>query len=400
MSIMQQWKYRFYPILGLAFFRVAVGVAIGLAIPLYYLEIDIDPGIIGIITSGTAMAYLFSPLIFRNLHKKIGIKFTILISFIGFLIVQIFLQISLNPFLVYGLLILDGIVLGMFWPVLMTTVSSISDSNKHNEKESKKNNIMKHYSLSWNFGGIFSFLFGTFILFFVEDHLIMFRFALLFASIGFVFALLFKEPNSILDKEIIVPIDERVKDIPPKENISFPLILPLYMIAIYGFLIAGLSLAYPIKSEILNFALFTNYLYSFFRMATQTISIYKSMDFSIKFLKKFIPYSNLIIILSLLLMAINQNLILFGIFFCIFGIFQSFYYTISFKLIVFQNITKNTSKYSVYFETMVGIGFFFGPIITGFIAGFNENISFYFLSILSLISLIIFILMRKKIEVK
>jgi MFS family permease len=295
-------------------------------------------------------------------------------------------------------LILDGIVLGMFWPVLMTAVSSITDSNKSNEKENKKNNIMKHYSLSWNFGGIFSFLFGTFILFLIEDHLIMFRFALVFASIGFIFAIIFQEPNSILDREIIVPIDERVKDIPNKENISFPLILPLFITAVYGFLIAGVGLAYPIKSETLNFALFTNYLFYFFRMTSQTISISKSMDFSVKFLKKLIPYSSLIIIITLFIMAINQNIVLFGILFCIFGMFLSFYYTISFKLIVFRNIAKNTSKYSVYFETMVGIGFFFAPIITGFIAEFNENIAFFFLSVLSVISLLFFVLMQRKIK--
>jgi len=394
----EERKYRFYPILGVAFFRVALGVAIGLAIPLYYLEIDIDPSMIGIITSGTAMAYLFSPLVFRNVHKKIGIKYTVLVSFTGFLVIQIIFQISLNPLLVYIMLILDGIVLGMFWPVLMTAVSSITDSNKSNEKENKKNNIMKHYSLSWNFGGIFSFLFGTFILFLIEDHLIMFRFALVFASIGFIFAIIFQEPNSILDREIIVPIDERVKDIPNKENISFPLILPLFITAVYGFLIAGVGLAYPIKSETLNFALFTNYLFYFFRMTSQTISISKSMDFSVKFLKKLIPYSSLIIIITLFIMAINQNIVLFGILFCIFGMFLSFYYTISFKLIVFRNIAKNTSKYSVYFETMVGIGFFFAPIITGFIAEFNENIAFFFLSVLSVISLLFFVLMQRKIK--
>ncbi|MFX0059648.1 MAG: MFS transporter [Candidatus Heimdallarchaeota archaeon] len=397
---MEKSKYRFYPILFLAFLRVAVGVAIGLAIPLYYLDIGIDPEIIGIITSGTAMAYLVSPIIFRNMYKKIGMKYTLLISTAGFLIIQIILQISLVPLLVFTLLIFDGIVLGMFWPVLMTAISIISDSKKSEKHHSENNNVMKHYSLSWNFGGIFSFLLGTIVLIFIEDHLIMFRFALIFAIIGFTFALLFQEPNKVLDKDIIVPIDERVKDIPNRENISFPLILPLSMIAVYGFLIAGLGLAYPIKSEILNFALFTNYLFYFFRMTTQTISISKSMDFSIKFLKKIIPFSNLIIIITLFLMALNQNIIIFGISFCIFGIFHSFYYTFSFKLIIFRNIAKNTSKYSVYFETLVGIGFFFGPIITGFIAGFNENIAFHFLASLSLLNLIFFLILAKKVKDK
>ncbi|GAH58609.1 unnamed protein product, partial [marine sediment metagenome] len=55
-------NYRVFPIFFLAFTRVATGVTIGLAIPLYLIEIGLNPEIIGIILSGTAMAYLFSPL--------------------------------------------------------------------------------------------------------------------------------------------------------------------------------------------------------------------------------------------------------------------------------------------------------------------------------------------------
>ncbi|MFX0134932.1 MAG: MFS transporter [Candidatus Hodarchaeota archaeon] len=395
---MENKRYRVFPILFLAFMRVALGVAIGLAIPLYYLDIGLEPGTIGVITSGTAMSYLVSPLIFRNLYKKIGVKLTIILSCIGFLIIQIIIQFTLEPLTVYILLILDGIVLGAFWPVLMTAVSTISKLEEYIQNNLLKDRLMKRYSLAWNFGGIFSFVLGTIVLFFIENILLMFIFSLLFATSGLIFALLIQEPEKNLNKEIIVPIDERVKAIPIREEISFPVFLPLVMICVYGFLIGGLGLAYPIKSELLNFPLFTNYLFYFFRMSTQTATLSKTMDLNIKNIKKMIIVSNVIVIILFISMGLNYNIIIFGILFCLFGCFNSFYYVLSFKLTIFKNIAKNTSKYSVYFEIMIGIGFFLAPILTGLIAELNADLTFFFLAFLSVLTFIVYLVFYKKIK--
>jgi MFS family permease len=391
-------KYKTFPIHILAFLRVAIGVAIGLANPLYFIEESIDPNIIGIITSGTAMAYLFSPFIFRNIHKKIGMKSTVIFASLGFLVVQIVLQITKQPFIVFLLLILDGLSLGLFWPVLMAAISNISNLDEYREDDRLKDKLMKTYSLSWNLGGIFCYLLGTIILFFIDIIELMYLFALIFAVIGFLISLILQEPSNHFDREIIIPIDGQIKALPKREQIEFPLFLPLILIIIYGFSIGGVGLIYPIKSELLLFPLYTNYLFFLFRMTTQTIIITKSMDFSIKSLKRYTPISNLIVVITLLIMGINQNPILFGILFCLFGIFNSLYYTLSFKLLVFRNISENTSKYSIYFETMMGIGFFFSPIITGFIASYNVNFSFYLLTLLSSLGLIFFLFLNKKIK--
>ena len=395
---MENKKYRVFPILFLAFMRVGLGVSIGLAIPLYYIDIGLEPGIIGVITSGTAMSYLVSPLIFKNLYKKIGVKFTIILSCIGFLIIQIILQFTLDPLIVYILLILDGIFMGSFWPVLMTVISTISKLDEYNQNDLLKDRLMKRYSLAWNFGGIFSFILGTLVLFFIENILLMFIFSLLFATSGLIFALLIQEPENNLDGDIVLPLDERVKSIPKREDISFPVFLPLLMICVYGFLIGGLGLAYPIKSELLDFPLFTNYLFYFFRMSTQTATLSKTMDLNVKKIKKMILFSNIVLIISFILMGLNYNIIIFGILFCLFGSFNSFFYTLSFKLTVFKNIAKNTSKYSVYFEIMVGIGFFLSPILTGLIAELNVDLTFFFLAILSVFTFIVYLIFYRKIK--
>jgi MFS family permease len=222
--------------------------------------------------------------------------------------------------------------------------------------------------------------------------------SLIFCIIIFITAFIYKEPKNHLEEQIIVPIDERIKAIPQREQVNFPLFLPLFVIGIYGFLIGSIGLVYPVKSETLNFELFTNYMFGFFRMSTQTISISITMDFTIRKLKKIIPWTMLITFFSIFFMGLNQNLVIFGILFCLFGMFASFMYTLTFKLILFRNIANNTSKYSVYFETLIGVGFFLAPIVSGFIAAWNVDFSFYFLSILTAITLFVILVLGKKVK--
>ena len=396
---MEDKKYKIFPVLILAFFRVALGVAIGLAIPVYLISIQLEPEFIGIITSGTAMAYLFSPLIFRNIHKKLGLKITLILSSSGFLLIQIILQFTLDPLVIYILLIADGTFLGFFWPDLMTIISLISNQKQYFESQEKKNKLMKSYSLSWNLGGVFSFILGTILLFFIDNNLIMFDFALIFAITGVIFAFLIQNPGNTTQSEVIVPLDKGLKCIPIEEEVSFPLYIPLVLIAVYGFLIGGLGLVYPLKSDLLSYAVFTTYLFYSIRLASQTVAISKFMDVKLYFVKKILPYSTIVIIFTLFLMAINQNLIIFSFLFLIFGTFLAFHYTLSFKLIVFRNASENTSKYSAYFETMIGIGFFFAPIILGFAVNLGIDIGFLFLASISTLSLIFYLLMRKSIKI-
>ena len=117
--------------------RVAIGVAIGLAIPLYYARQGVSPEIIGIIASASAFSYLFSPFLFKDVPEKIGKKYSLLVASGGFLIIQIFLQFFLDPLFVFIMLLIDGVVMGLHWPVLLSSLSVIStmDEIKEGTKE-------------------------------------------------------------------------------------------------------------------------------------------------------------------------------------------------------------------------------------------------------------------------
>ena len=106
--------YRFFPLISIAFIRISISFTLELAIPLYFINESLNAFQIGIISSGTSMTYLFSPILLKDVPKKIGIKKSLLISVFGTLLIQIIFQFSLESWLVYGLLILEGMLLGLF----------------------------------------------------------------------------------------------------------------------------------------------------------------------------------------------------------------------------------------------------------------------------------------------
>jgi MFS family permease len=391
-------SYRGYPIIFISFLKVAVAFTLELSIPLYYIQEGLDPSIIGIIVSATSMIYLFSPLILNRFYLKIGLKRSLLISVIGTLIIQIIFQFSLNSALVYVLLIFEGFFAGLFWPVLITNISLITGSKEYCEDDSSRDKLMRFYNGGWNSGAVFSYLVGTVLLFLIENLRLIFLLTLIYSIILFLFTLLFEDPKSVESLEFQHPIKTSLETQCKKEKIEFPRILPLYLIGFYGFLIGALLLIYPIKSEQLSFFLYTTYLLNFFRMTAQTISITESSKLSIKRFKYLIMISLIILVMNFVIFSLNTNILIFGILFIMFGIFGSTLYSFSFKLIIYRNIKENTSKYSSYFETLAGLGFFLSPIIVGFIAEFNVDLAFIFLTIISSVTLIFFISIMKKIK--
>jgi MFS family permease len=395
---MKTYNYRLYPVLFLAFLKVAASITLELAVPIYFIQERYDIFIIGLLVSASAMTYLFSPILLRDVYSKIGIKKTLIISVLGSLIIQIILQFSLNPWVVYILLLSEGMLLGLFWPVLMTDISIISNMGELCEIKGFKDKLAKNYNLAWNLGAIFSYLIGVILLNIIEDITLMFKVTLIYSIILVFFTISFENPKQDLKLEKKIIIDKKMVNSCIKERVGFPISLPFFLIGFYGFLIGSVILLYSIKSEMLGFEVFTIYLFNFFRMSAQALSIAITTKFPIKTLKKLLIISLFSTLLCFIIFGINDNIIIFGILFFIFGTFGAMIYTFSFKLSVYENMLKNTAKYSSYFETSFGLGYFLAPLIGGFIAEININLAFYFLAILNLISFLIYISLKTKIK--
>jgi hypothetical protein len=280
----------------------------------------------------------------------------------------------------------------------MTDISIISNMGELCEIKGFKDKLAKNYNLAWNLGAIFSYLIGVILLNIIEDITLMFKVTLIYSIILVFFTISFENPKQDLKLEKKIIIDKKMVNSCIKERIGFPIFLPFFLIGFYGFLIGSVILLYSIKSEMLGFEVFTIYLFNFFRMSAQALSIAITTKFPIKTLKKLLIISLFSTLLCFIIFGINDNIIIFGILFFIFGTFGAMIYTFSFKLSVYENMLKNTAKYSSYFETSFGLGYFLAPLIGGFIAEININLAFYFLAILNLISFLIYISLKTKIK--
>ena len=70
----------------------------------------------------------------------------------------------------------------------------------------------------------------------------------------------------------------------------------------------------------------------------------------------------------------------FLLFICL-GLLGGILYGISLKLILILNVERGTSKYSSYLESIVGLFTLTGPILSGVIATYDLNLSFYIMAL-------------------
>ncbi len=396
---MERLNFPFSPILILAFSRVASAVIISLTIPLHFYQAGYPPSLIGLISSAITFSYIFSTLIFKNLLDKLGKKKSLIISAVGMALVNVVYQFTLEPVTFAALRMVEGVFLGLYWPALGSSLSAISSLSHIKNDNNLKDKLMKHYSLSWNFGAIFGFLEGSITLLLISDLHLMFNLALIFLGIDAITAFFVKEPKEEIENiDLTSLVNAPISKNQTREDLIFPLYIPIVLTITYGFLGEGFKFAYPLRSEELSYPLFTNYLLTFILSTSQMIFTTRFMSLSIQKLKKLVIIAIGILSVVFLIAWINQNVVVFAVLFGFIGFCISIVYCLAFKLIIYKNIAQNTSKYSSYFETAIGISFFSGPLVAGFISNVEINLAFLILSLLAVCALIFFLVVGHKIE--
>ncbi len=389
-------RYRLFPLFILAFLRVASTFSIALALPLYYHR-KLDPGLIGFLTAATALSYLFSPYLFRNAYKKIGIKKSLLIATGGMVLAQIGLQFSLEFWIpTFLLLFYDGVSLGLFWPIITSAYTLILSHDGIRDNDKEKDKLSRNLGFSWNSGGIFGYCLSAFFLFIIANILLVFRLSFIYMACAFMVALFFEEPKSFdLNGDLLKETDIKLNS---SEKYIFPYILPLLILTIYTFISGCFGLLYPLKLNDLGYEDFISYFLSFIRMISQTIIITAAMTFKIKTLKKFIPISLILLVISIFMFGIFDNLIIYGIIFGLLGLIFGIFYCFPFKMSILKNIENKNMSGTMYFETVSGINFWIGPLIAGLMFSISSFFSFIALCMVISIMGIIYLLFQNRIK--
>ncbi|MGQ4875266.1 MAG: MFS transporter [Promethearchaeia archaeon] len=381
-------KWRFWPILLLAFFYPVNNALISIAIPIYFYGIHIEVFLIGFLTAGTAISYCFSPILLYKLSKKLGRKKSVEISMGLTTFAQFIYYITLHPIIFLFSRIFEGFSIGMFWTNLQ---SSISDNVLHDHTK-----MMSRYNISWNAGLLGGYLIGAIFLFIINDIVLIFYIAPLFVVLNFIIAIMFfQEPEKInlkkgleLKKNLSLESKNLNRNDLKLANLNLIPILPVIIVFIFTLSKGAPLFLYPILSEILGFQSFTVYIQTFFCVLFQLIGTGIAAFFSLKYLKRLPIFCILVLGICIFFFSMTKQFIDFFILFIILGFFSGLMYGFSLKFIMALNMKQNTSKYANMLESVIGIGFFSVQIMCGFLASLGIDIAFIITSCIIIFAII------------
>ncbi len=392
-------NWKFWPVMCLVFLYPINLSLMSISIPIYYFNKGVNIETIGFLASAIAITYSFSPILLNKLSQKFGRKKSVLIATLGATAAQISFYFTLEPVVFFIARLMEGFVMGFFWPNLQST---ISDNPKI-----KQSKYTASYNLSWNLGVLSGFLLGGIVVFLFDDIKIIFYLVPLIMIISSVVAMFFfQEPPDINSQTSSYDKNDLRVDLSSSHDkddfskYSIPIIVPILLGTCYCLARATLTLLYPIKSEILGNETHTVFIFFFFLFLAQTCFTVISNYLTMKSLKRIslVSLGGLIFLIMLLGMITTFNIFLYILLFLLIGTCCGLIIGSTLKLFITLNVKNQTSKYSSIYASLIGVCFLFTPILVGIIATIDLNLGFYSVSIAILIIIIPALIFIRKIQ--
>ncbi|MBY9004069.1 MAG: MFS transporter [Candidatus Lokiarchaeota archaeon] len=383
MTRTENLTYRAWPVFLFAFIRLFYVSIFERALQNYlYFTVEINESTLGIISSAGAIAYIFAPLIGQQITKKIGIRNALIISAIGTPILTGAQLIFFEPWYLISCRVMMGLVLGLFWPNCLNLLSKWQMIST--PERAKKN--LNFFNLSWNFGFIGGLLTG-YLWAFVWDDLIalIISFSLSFLLIPISFFL--KVPK--ISKKIDPPLDQAVEKFPPVNvdqdskvetmMMAFPIIFSWLALVMLSISKSTMMFSYPIfiKAFDSNLSDLTYLVQAGIQLGQISGLVWIN---SMKPQKRKISLILGVLMITLIALSILivREILFITIITIATGLFFGLIHGVALKIMLDYGTAKNTTKYSMINEIIIGIGFGTTPIIAGYIAEVDNYLIFMF----------------------
>ncbi|MFX0070657.1 MAG: MFS transporter [Candidatus Hermodarchaeota archaeon] len=357
---------------------------------------------VGLIGGAYGFAYMIMPAILGRISDLISRKISLLIatlgqSFLTFLFLYFITK--TDDLIFFGLflsLFLYGIVYGFFWPVIE---AYISENTEHSAKEHEKG--MSNFCITWSFG----FALGPFIAGFLYDFNILLACLLMFTVYCSSFLLLFfKLPlikpnnnkaskNKAIKSENFNKPENSTKPYSHSNKILIMLLMGVMIYAVISKALISYFTNYAALPEGLNWSgtLIGQVIFFFGVGRTLYFIIARYFKNSLNA----ITQSFLIIGLCTVAFSFIYTPILIMITFFILGFFIGRSYIVSLELLLKYEQDKKGAKAGI-FESTVGIGSSFAPLIAGLIAIIHLKLPFFFFGLFAFIFVIIHLFLKRK----
>jgi MFS family permease len=348
---------------------------------LYATGIGLSTIEVGLIGGAYGFSYLIMPALLGRVSDIISRKISLMIATSNQAIISLlflFTILQAGDFIFYGLFFGQfsyGIVYGFFWPSIE---AYISENTEHSSKEHEKG--FANFCISWSMG----YAFGPFLAGFFYDFNFLMAFILIFTIYALAFCLVFfKLPYIKLKNNKIQP--EKINN--SNQNPSYHSNSNKIMVM----LLMGVMIYAVISKSLLSY--FTNYAaldrglnwsgtligqVIFFFGLGRTVYFFTAQYLKNSF--SAITQSFLGIGICLIFLPFFSAPPFIAIIFFITGFFVGRTYLASLELLLKYEQEKKGAKAGI-FESIVGIGSSFAPLIAGIIGTIDLRLPYFILSL-------------------
>jgi len=384
--------YQAWPIFMLAFIRLFYVSIFERALSNYlYFTIEIRESTLGFISSVGALTYIISPVLGQMLTKKIGMRNALILNSMLTPLLSGAQILYSAPWFLIICRIGIGLTMGLFWPNCLYLLSKWQQVST--AKKSKKNFAL--FNFSWNSGFIAGLLVGFMWAFSWSDYLTMiisWTLSFLLIPVSF-FITKDSKKSPVSETKVIYQTEDPLSHLDIKEDLLInshtPMIVFPILFSWLGIMHLAISksifmFGYPIILKVFDSPSYLTYLVQAGIQFTQLIGL--TLINSMKVYTRKI--ASVLSILGLSIMAVTivfiGNILYISIIIMCVGLLLGFIHGTSMKIMLEYGTAKNSTKYSIRNEILVGIGFGVTPIIAGYVAEVNVYYNYMYIIIVGL----------------
>ena len=398
-----------WPIFLLSFIRLFYTAIFERALSNYlYLIIGIRASTLGFITAAGAITYIIAPIVGQILTTKyLGIRGALILNSVLTPILTGAQILYPEAWFLIMCRIFSGLAMGLFWP---NCLNLLSKWQKVSSIEKSKKNFA-FFNFSWNLGFISGLLVGFSWALFLGDHLAMvISWLLSFLLIPVSFFIKKDGESDHIKKKIIYQTEDPLSHLDIEEDLVINSHTPMI---IYPILFSWLSIMFLATSKSIFMFGYPVFLRHFFPTNTPTyptyliqcgiqiaqligltlityMGIYKRKIASLLGIGMISLFAFTIILIG--------NIWYISIITAFIGFFLGLIHGVGMKIMLEYGAAKNTSKYAMINEIMIGIGFGITPIITGFVVEIQIYAMYGFIIIFGIIVLIGLIYLSRSVK--
>jgi len=363
-------------------YQMIVGV-VGIAVPIYANMLGASLFIVGIIGSAGGLVYSFMPLVSGILCDRIGRKLFISVSLFSYGVSCLLYSLVQEPLMFIPIKILEWISVATFWPAVE---SLIADSATEELEDA-----LKKFNISWGSAMVVGPLMGGIL---IDELSVMapFFFSMLISFFfGMLSIILVREPRKPIDAEK----DSRGK-LKMNGERDGSIVVALVTIFLFSSIVSILMSLFPSYARDLGISASEIGVIAFTFGATRVVTFYQAPRIEARIKKTgMLLVGSLVLGFASLATFYSGNTLSFLMCFLLFGFGTGISYAVSIALVL--KWRKSSTGYAAgVFESLIGTGYFLGPLIGSFLSKFASNLPYIYGFFLSLIVFLIQLWYRRR----